>query len=372
MNKLFFLLELSFKGLLKNNKVNMIVILSLTLGMLMPILMLANLNVFWVNVKNLYPNISQNTYFCGVGSRHITTQGYKEIQSELGAVYLGGLERRSIFVQVGDIMTEREVGAVTEDYLDFIRYDILSGRSITKEEVQSAARVCMLEESFLEQNKLTVTVGDKIFLEKESFEVVGIYRSMDLINMVLLPASVFDTVGSSARSTIHMFVQFETPVDERRLLTELEEVFDSALEVKPIEEYFMQMRSYCFEVSAVLFAVTIPLTVFSLMNCILVIFGKIARTRHMIGIKRALGANQSAIFWTSFLENGILAVIAFVLDLAVLPFMVRTVPEGFILLFDGKVFVYGFGLLILLCFILSLSMTHRMMKIDIASVLKGA
>ena len=372
MNKLCFLLELSIKGLLQNKKINMIVILSLTFGMLMPILMLANLNVFWVNVKNLYPNISQNTYFCSVKSQHITAQRYEDIRKELGAVCIGGLESYPVSIQAEDIVIEQGVGAVSADYFDFIRYDVLSGKSITMEEVQSAARVCMLEESFLEQNELTVTVGDKISLEKESFEVVGIYRSMDLINTVLVPATVFDTINSSTRNTIGMFVQFETSLDEEVLLSKLEKSFDSALEVKPIEEYFGQMRNYCFEVSVVLFAVTIPLTVFSLINRILVIFGKIARTRHVIGIKRALGASQSAIFWTSFLENGILAIIAFALDLAVLPFMVRTVPDGLILLFDWKVFVCSLGLLILLCFILSLSMTRRMMKIEIASVLKGA
>ena len=65
----------------------------------------------------------------------------------------------------GDTVTEREVGAVSANYLDFIRYDVLSGRSITKEEVQSAAKVCMLEESFPEQYKLSVTVGEKITLD---------------------------------------------------------------------------------------------------------------------------------------------------------------------------------------------------------------
>ncbi len=372
MNRLCFLLELSIKGLLQNKKINMMVILSLALGMLMPILMLANLNVFWVNVKNLYPNISQNTYFCSAKSQHITAQRYEEIRNELGAVCIGGFEGYPASIQAEDIVIEQGVGAVSIDYLDFIRYDVLSGRSITKDEIRSAARVCMLEESFLEQNELTVTVGDKISLEKESFEVVGIYRSMDLINTVLVPASVFDTVNSSARNMTNMFIQFETPVDRETLSTGLEFTIGSALEIRPIEEYFAQIRRYCFEVSTVLFAVTIPLTVFSLINCILVIFGKIARMSHVIGIKRALGAGQSAIFWTSFLENGILAIIAFVLDLAVLPFMVKTVPEGFILLFDGKVFIYSFGLLILLCFVLSMVMTHRMMKIDIASVLKGA
>ena len=372
MDKLFFLLEWSIKGLFKNKKINLIVILSLALGMMMPIIALANINVFWVNVKNLYPEISENTYFCSVRSKHITMQRYEEIQNDLGAVYLGGIESHAAAVLVGDIMTEREVGALSVNYLDFIRYDILSGRSITKEEIQSATRVCMLEESFLEQNGLTVSVGDEITLEMKSFEVVGIYRSMDLINTVLVPASVFDTDSSSTRNTISMFIQFETQVDEEALLTGLEKVLDSAQEIKPIEEYFAQKRSYCFEVSAVLFAVTIPLTVFSLINCILVIFGKIARTRHVIGIKMALGAGTGTIFWTNFLENSILSVIAFAVDVAVLPFVVRTVPKGLILLFDWKVFVYSLGLLIFLCFILSLCMTRRMMKIDIAAVLKGA
>lgn len=372
MNKLFFLLELSYKGLLKNKKINMIVILSLSLGMLMPIILLANLNVFWINVKNLYPEISENTFWGSVKSQHITMQEYEEIQSRLEAVCMGGIEWYPASIQVENSVVEREVGAVSVDYLDFIRYDILSGRSITKEEIQSAAKVCMLEENFLENNILTIAVGDKVSMEGESFEVVGIYRSMDLINTVLIPASVFDTINTSARNMINVFIQFKTSVDEATALIGMEEVFDSVWEIKPIEEYFAQIRSYCFEVSFVLVAVTIPLTVFSVINCILVIFGKIAQMRHVIGIKMALGAGRSTIFWTGFLENSILSVIAFGVDLVVLPFLIKTVPEGFLLQFDWKVFVLSFGLLILLCFLLSLSTTRRMMKIDIASVLKGA
>lgn len=372
MSKLFFLLNLSVKGLMKHKKINLIVILSLALGMMMPIIALANINVFWVNVKNLYPEISENTYFCSVKAQHITMQRYEELQEGLRAVCMGGLEWYLASAQVGDYMTEREVGAVSEDYLDFIRYDILSGRSIMKEEIQSAARVCMLEESFLEQSNLSVAVGETISLGEESFQVVGIYRSMDLINTILIPASVLDTVSGSSRNTISLFVQFETSLEEDVLLHGLKESLGSVQDVKPVEEYFAQLRDYCFEVSFVLLAVTIPLSVFSLINCILVLFGKIARTRHVIGIKMALGANQSEIFWTSFWENGILSFIAFVVDLAVLPFIVRTAPEGFLLLFDWKVFVCSLGLLIFLCFLLSLSMTRRMMKIDIALVLKGA
>ena len=372
MSKLFFLLDLSVRGLLKNKKINLIVILSLALGMIMPIIALANVNVFWVNVKNLYPKISENTYFCSAKSQHITTQSYEELQKELEAVCMGGLEWYPVSIRVEDYVTKREVGAVSAKYLDFIRYDILSGRSITKEEIQSAAKVCMLEESFLEQNKLTVSVGENISLEGENFEVVGIYRSMDLVNTVLIPASVLDAASSSARNTISLFIQFETSLEEDVLLHGLKESLGSVQDVKPVEEYFAQLRDYCFEVSFVLLAVTIPLSVFSLINCILVLFGKIARTRHVIGIKMALGVNQSEIFWTSFWENGILSFIAFVVDLAVLPFIVRTAPEGFLLLFDWKVFVCSLGLLIFLCFLLSLSMTRRMMKIDIALVLKGA
>ncbi len=372
MSKLFFLLELSVKGLMKHKKINLIVILSLALGMVMPILLFANLNVFWINVKNLYPEISENTYYCSAKSEHLTAKRYDEMQRELGVARLGGLEWYPASFWVGDTVTEREVGAVSANYLDFIRYDVLSGRSITKEEVQSAAKVCMLEESFPEQYKLSVTVGEKITLEGESYEVVGIYRSMDLINTVLVPASVFDMDNSSTRNTISMFVQFDTSVEVDTVLTEMEEVLGSVQVVRPVEEYFAQKRDYCFEVSVVLLAVTIPLSVFSLINCILVIFGKIARTRHEIGIKMALGAGQNTIFWTSFLENSILSVIAFGVDLAVLPFVIRTVPKGFLLLFDWKVYLCSLGLLILLCFVLSMSMTCRMMKLELAAVLKGA
>ncbi|MBQ7954212.1 MAG: ABC transporter permease [Lachnospiraceae bacterium] len=371
MNKLFFLFELSVRELKKNIKINLIVMFSLALGLMMPIIALANINVFWVNVKNLFPQISENAYFCNVETEHLTNEMYLEIKENLDAIKLGGCEKLAYDVEITDTIVNDAVGAISEEFLDFVKYDIIEGRSIKKEEIKEVKTVCMIEESLLSQYNLQVGVGDVLFVEGKPLQIVGVFRSMELINKVLVPNGVFDDNGNLNKNNYTFFVQTEKNVGENQIEKKLEEKTGQIYRIQDINDYFERKREICFSNSVFIFAITIPLMIFSIINCILVLYGKIARMRYETGIKMALGAEKKEIFFSCFFENGLLSLLAYLIDILVLPMFTQTIPEGVILLFDAKVYVLGFLILELLCFIISFSMTHKIMKFDIASVLKG-
>lgn len=371
MNKLLFLFELSIGELKKNLKINIIVIFSLALGILMPIIALANINVFWVNVKNLYPEISENAYYCNVTTGHLTEEMYSDIAESLGAVILGGYESRNEKATIRNQELSGAVGAISEDYLDFVKYDLLEGRGIEKEEIHSAEKVCMIEESLLSQYGLSVEIGEDILIGGEPFQIRGIFRTMEHINKILVPSGVFDGEEDLNTNQYAFFIQCEENRNPDMLMEQLAEKVENVHRVEYIDDYFESKRESCFANSVAIFAITIPLMVFSLINCILVLYGKIARMRYEIGIKMALGAEKKEIFFACFFENSLLSIIAYCIDLVILPMFSKTVPQGLILLFDAKIFVLSFLILELLCFVMSFSMTRKIMKLDIATVLKG-
>lgn len=371
MDKLLFLFELSIKELKKNKKINIVVMLSLALGILMPLMALANINVYWVNIKNLYPQIDQNTYYCNLNTGHLTGETYLDIKELLDAVKVGGCEKKSSNIIINDTSVSEGVCAISEEFLDFVKYDLMSGRRIEEEEITTAKRVCMVEESLLSKYNLAVEIGDYIEIGGEAFQVVGIIRTMELINQVLVPAGIFDGRYDIENNSYTMFVQMKTLMDEKVIQESLQEKVENIYSIQKVNDYFKAKRSECSVIALGIFSITIPLMIFSIVNCILVLYGKIVKMKYEIGIKMALGAEKKEIFFSCFFENGLLALGAYFIDILILPLIIKTVPVGFLLLFDFKVYLSCFLLMVLLCFLMSLRLTRKIMKFDIASVLKG-
>lgn len=371
MDKLVFLFELSIRGLKSNIRTNLIVMFSLALGLVMPLIALANINVFLVNIKNLYPNISQNTFFCNVQSPHLIDEDYEEIREGLEIFKIGGVENVSGDIRVEDMEFKSALRVISEDYLDFVKMDILKGRCITKEEIQAADRVCMLEEMILLQYDIEVEEGIWIWINGERYEVVGVFRSMILDKSVIIPNGTYVSRKLEGNNDYSMFVQYDREMSENKVTSELAKELEKIISVQSMDDFFDRQRSICIANSLVIFMMTVPIMIFSLINCTLVLYGKIVEMRYENAIKMAVGARKREIFLSCILENNILAIGAYLIDILLLPVICQTVPKGFVLLFDWKVYLISIGLMEALIIIISQLQMRRIMKVNLAAVLKG-
>lgn len=370
MNRILFFFELSIFELKKSIKINVLVFCSLAVGLLLPLMALANINVFYLNIKNLYPNINKNTYFCNVKTEHLTEDAYLDIGKSLELVKIGGCENTSDKIAIDDRVMQDALCVVSEEFLDFVTYDVLEGESIVLGG-NGYEKVCMVEESFFSTYKVSAKLGDSVEVEGVNYVIVGIFRSMDFVNKVLVPLEDFENKGISEKSNYTMFVQCREQEGEGVLQEMLREKLGQVQNVESIEHYYEKKRARCIVNALSIFGATIPVTLFSLVNCILVLYGKVIKMKYETGIKIAFGAKQGDLLLSYFFETSILALGAYLLDIMLMPLIARTTPTGFILKFDGTVYVCGLFLVELLCFVISKSLVWKVTRLDIASVLKG-
>ncbi|MCI9337056.1 MAG: hypothetical protein HFH93_05860 [Lachnospiraceae bacterium] len=183
MSKLGFLLELSIRELKRSVKINVLVILSLALGMYLPILSIADINVFFQNRKNLYPKISQDAWYCSVQSEHLTEAAYAHLAESLHLDRVGGCEKRSDTIRIADKQVSDALCVISEDFFDFARCDLLEGENIWESGGAALTKSCMLEESFPAKYGVRAEVGD-------SLEVNGVAYLLDILCMPLLVRTV--------------------------------------------------------------------------------------------------------------------------------------------------------------------------------------
>ena len=370
MNRLLFIFELSILELKKSFKINILVFCSLAVGLLLPLMAFANINVFYLNIKNLYPNISKNTYFCNVRAEHLTEDIYQDIRNELELVKIGGCENTSVKITIDDIAIQDALCVASGEFLDFVTYDVLKGERIVSGG-SGYEKVCMVEESFFSTHKVSAGLGDTIEVRGENYTIVGVFRSMDLINKVVVPLEGFENKGISEKNNYTVFVQCGEPEGEGVLQEKLCEMLGQVQNMESIEHYYEKKREQCIVNSISIFGATIPVTLFSLVNCILVLYGKVIKMKYETGIKIAVGAKQGDLLLAYFFETSILALGAYLLDILLMPLIALTAPAGFILKFDGTVYVCGLLMVELLCFIISKGLVRKVARLDIASVLKG-
>lgn len=368
MSKLCFLFGLSVRELKKNVRINLLAVLSLALGMLLPLIALADMNVFYLNMKNLYPGISRDAWYCNIRSEHLTEEDYAELKENLHLARIGGCEKRTDEVIIGGRRIMDALCVISEGFPDFVEFDLLEGVSLAGPEALPGG--CMVEETFAATFGLSVQTGDIMEVNGETYTITGIFRSMELAGKVLVPLAGFRESGIRNKNQYILFVQTE-PGGAGALQEKLQERLYQVHNVEEIERYYERKRQSLADSSLMIFLVTVPAVVFSVVNCILVLCGKVYRTKRETGIKIAVGANGMDLFLACFFETSLLAFGAYFLDILCVPLVVKTVPPQLSVLFTFNVYVAGFLLLEVMCLFISGSVCRKMTKLDVAAVLKG-
>lgn len=271
MSKLGFLLELSIRELKRSVKINVLVILSLALGMYLPILSIADINVFFQNRKNLYPKISQDAWYCSVQSEHLTEAAYAHLAESLHLDRVGGCEKRSDNIRIADKQVSDALCVISEDFFDFARCDLLEGENIWESGGAALTKSCMLEESFPAKYGVRAEVGDSLEVNGETYQIAGFFRSMELIGKVLVPLEGFQEKGFDQKNYYTLFVQDTASGGEALLQAKLQEHLYQVNYVDGIDRYYERTRKRCTANSLAIFLVTVPITLFSIVNCILIL-----------------------------------------------------------------------------------------------------
>lgn len=338
---------LSIISFQRNRKLNLILTLSLALGLTLPMLCLGNINVFVQNIDTVRLQDSENMYL--VETRGGQT-GFEALEQSLCAALpeidaAAASYYSQAAVEINGIKQNMYVVYASEGLLEMEAFTENSG----KLELPPGSSQCLVEQSLLEEYG-EISIGGTLMAAGVPYEVAGIFSSIRYYGKILLPISSQTEKQQEALQLSRLYLHTTGPLDEALLTQTLAESEIIVNEVLQGDKLSRQWIIAGIRQSMFIFAVGIAGFAFAAINLCLVLTGRIMQERRVLGIKMAMGASYGQIFFASFVENLVCLCAAFCLDIALLPLLKTTCPKELKLIFDGS--VYGgsflFGALMVL------------------------
>lgn len=368
MNKFALLVHIAIASFRKNIKVNIFAIIVLSIGMILPLLAIADINVAMLNMPNLEPVNADNTYYCNFKSQNFDESRLEKIKNELAAYEVACYSVEELSIPYKERNIKCNLIRVSSQIQQFETYEILKGRDLFSD--TSAEAACLLEE-----NVLSLIGGDNcelpVYIDDTRYNPCGIFRSMDLIKSFVIPLGNQAANRSIEDKEINLFLRFESSMPESTIKSKLEDLGCYTDKVITSEVFFKRLKRNCVRITLGVIIFIIPAIVFSVINCVFVLYGKAINERYKYGLNMAVGATKGDIRRLIFYEMSIMAIISSLIDMIVIPIVSKYIPEGFLIHLNFAVYLVGFLLLELMCAFMSSIITAKVTKMRICEILKG-
>ncbi|MFQ5598385.1 MAG: ABC transporter permease [Nitrospiria bacterium] len=209
--------------------------------------------------------------------------------------------------------TDSRIFGVTPDYLDLLRYRLLSGVRFTKGDVRAARRVALLGAKTVESLfQMEDPVGRFIKIKGKNFRVVGVLKArgeraglMEADDRVIIPVTTYQKrlFGGNLVRTLLVQVEDAAQIDRtiaaiterlrrrHRLRPGAEDDFHIALQTEVLQTMSMVSRTFGLLLGSVA-GITLLVGGVGIMNIMLV---SVTERTGEIGLRRAVGATQGDI-----------------------------------------------------------------------------
>ncbi len=304
----------NIKGSLIYHKViNLIVVITLAIGMLYPLGMATIIREIVID-RDLcrYDDVENHM----IVDCFDTLTPLEEYRDKLSWLEVNGLEYGMITYYISTAYVGggfRQVGfsSYTNEYLEQEGYRLVEGRLLTEEEHEQGAPYCLVSWGGSERR-----IGDKINVLGNELEVVGIVQCPMMFGGIMVSQNwLYRTIGNSRiqfRISIHApngwgditqgDVRRGLPLEEISAVTRGEEIY---------KEYYESIDQQIWKRLSSSLMVLIP----ALCSLAAILFGKVMEQKYQIGLRMALGATKRQIVIEIFFENFILFIAAFCVDM---------------------------------------------------------
>lgn len=303
----------NIKGSLRYHRViNLIVVITLAIGMLYPLGMAAIIREIIINRDLCRYDDVENHMVVDCFDTLAPLEEYREKMSWLKE---NGLEYGMITYYTSTAYVNggfRQVGisSYTDEYLEQEGYRLVEGRLLTEEEQEQGAPYCLVQWGGDRR------VGDVINVMGNELEIVGIVQCPMMFGGVMVSQNwLYQTIGSSRiqfRISIHApngwgditqgKVRRGLPLLEVSSITKGEEIY---------REYYESIDKQIWKRLSSSLMVLIP----ALCSMVAILFGKVMEQKYQIGLRMALGASKRQTVLEIFLESFILFIAAFCVDM---------------------------------------------------------
>lgn len=371
MNTLLFGGVLCLKSMLQHIRLNIVVVASLCVGMIIPLVALADIQYFAVYAETARSAIADScVYYYSVTPQMETAEIYKRVSESPLIDKAAIVESTGRSIEYQQKKFYESVNSISMEQSDFFPLHMLEGRGFEAADFDVNSKVCVIEEHFFVDKHLQGKVGETILIDGEAYCMVGICRKIDSRGAIWIPWSPAHPVqGSSGQ--IRLNIQYGKGANPQEVDELIRPLFDTVISSGTLEQQYQRNIKNGIQLCISILVMILPLILFSLINCFAVIQGKIRRMRYQFAVEMAYGARGKDIFGGCLLENLILCGIAILMDIMLMPLIIPHIPAEIDLVWNIWVYLEMFLLMLVICLFLSWLSTRSILKISLARTLKG-
>lgn len=369
MKKLIFILKntvIGFKGKLA---FNLIIIIALSIGLFMPMLFLAEGNYYLNYCSHSFYADAQGTAFIDGFRKIAPADALNEEFSKIdGVTDFAYNATHDVTIEKDNALFLSNVVGISERYTELTGYTLLDGRIMTADEITNNESVCVvsrIDSDFT--NGWTIKVGDKFKINSKEYTVIGIVYDPIAYGTFLIPYNALEEmVGPKAEMQYLMFLR-TAPDNVQNVLKE--NVVTNFLQKMSAAEYEAEWKRQlmiAFRRSSLPWLI---LLAFSVLNFILIIYGKFLETLYTWGVKSAVGETRLTVFGELFLQNLILILLAAIAPLIIIAVIMPQITTTDMLI-NGVWFLGVFALCIILALIITSVLYFALIGKKIPDMLK--
>ncbi len=371
MNRFLFRSEICLKNMLKYVRLNIVVVITLCVGMVVPLVALSDIQYFVRYGETARPAIMDSAVcFYSNSPRLETVEIYEALRGNPKLVRVAMDETVYQNVEFAGEKYYQGVHFISSEQFAFYPPCMVEGRSLETADFESGNKVCLVEYHFYQDKELTGASGDQLVIDGAEYTVVGICRKLDSRGAIWIPLNQESGARKDNRQiSLHIEYQAGAGIEEVREV--VQPLFEKIISADTLSQSYQTTEKQAMQLCVSILLLILPLLLFSMINCFAVIQGKIRRMRYRFAVEMAYGAKEWDIFLNCLLENLVLCGLALLLDILLLPVIIPYVPPQVEMVWSPQVFLEMLLLMFVMCLLLSRLSAGSIRKSNPSKILKG-
>lgn len=327
----------------RRRRVNFIVSLSFSLGMLLPMLCLGNINIFIENLSSMRFKDDANVWIAYFEGGYTSVEeissllqvGSLKISSYAISAYKGGT------IEINGTKENGYISYLTKDWSEFENCRIIDGTL----DLFADTNICLVEQSLAEKYG-GLQAGEQITLFGVKYTIGGVFSSFNYYGKILLPLHINEQITESDIMISKLYLRTKEALPDSGYIADI--LISNGLPIIKVrnggEIYRTGLREGLYK-SMGIFGVGFAAFIFAAINIYLVLVGKLNLDKRTYGIRMALGAPYGFIFLSAVIENMLCFCIAYLLDIGMVHILKPTYPEDLTIILNYRVYAaaYLFG-----------------------------
>lgn len=376
-NKTLYNIFNAINSLKKKRFVSVSIIISLFLGLLLPILVIcfgmAGLNFFsYSEIKDADKVILLNT-----PQETLKSNDMKYVEESINSIQeLSAYESFQATTIANGKYNLSNIRSIDTNFLNFTNLSLVQGRWFDSNEMNSSL-VCIVGKNFKRYYLRDTGLGEQINIFGSNFEVIAVTDELSYIDSVIIPSYCLERIKRSNRNpTYYIKVRNKEDIleDVKSIQSFIKQHFNINVNLELYNDIHKNDISKLYIYILILVCITGVVLVYSIINISNIILNKVDDDRKGLGIRLSLGASKSDIYFQNLIEMMILSLIASALALLSvygIGSVLNTYLIGFsVISISVQVVVTSILICIGISFFLSTLVIRKITKISIIDIFK--